>query len=361
LGGCLERRGCGAVLARPLDGGCHGPLSGFMLKAFAPTPSYNRPVAANGPGSPERLLSAGEYAVLGTESGSRHTAISSGMGVPKVSHVGPFFGFFDPDGRPWQLSGFIAIQMALESAFKFSFLTQRQLVIPAGYFLDNLVLQHVVLKYSGNDVESQCFRALMADCVSVSLNESASICAGNLIPWEETLHDWVGGKASNRGRFVYLNCLTHKHASELQLSRSEDVFLNGMSAGLSKYQVDLRNLLKALSNLECKATSQGPLPFEWELNEGLFRRGERFTGLKSVDLDRIQCYIELARRGAFAYRDHYYITPDSRLTWVCREKCSFPILNMRDLRIYLATTITLLSQEHWDSSQLCREWCRKST
>lgn len=205
-----------------------------------------------------------------------------------------FFGIFDPDGRPWGQSGNLSnFQKGLESALKIAFLTQRQLIIPSGYFLDNPALQRIFTKYKGSDDESQSFRALCSDLLRISLNESLHDGPQDKIDWQGTWDSWIRGTSSNRGQLVYLNCLAPDDAEEIQTHADVNEFKRLMTAALSQQQgIDFNEYLRTLSQLGLSTVHQPPFEFDKLLRTLLLNREESFPDFREPLFEKLQAAAE---------------------------------------------------------------------
>jgi len=208
--------------------------------------------------------------------------------VPGVRSA--FFGIFDPDGRPWDGGpGKLAVfQRGLESALKIAFLTQRQLIIPAGYFFDNPALQRIVDKYGESDDEAKAFRALCADLLRISLNETIHDAPPSSIDWPATWDAWVRGSSSNRGQMVYLNSLSADAAEQIQAQTEIGEFKRLMVAALMEQQgIDFDTHLDRLKKLRLAAVRQPPFQFDKIFRERFLTRKESFRDFREPLFDKL--------------------------------------------------------------------------
>lgn len=192
-----------------------------------------------------------------------------------------FYGFYDPDGRPWGKSGerLSQYQDALESSLKIAFLTQSYLPIPAGYFLDNLAIQRIFDKYSGRGKEARYFRELVKHCILVAVNES-SVSESEIRDWNSIWNEWATGRSSNRNQFVYLNCLPHEISSTIQVSKSEDDFKEAAQQSmLANTGVHLPNYLQMLDSIQFRSMKLGKFCFDQLLSEKYISGLESFSGI----------------------------------------------------------------------------------
>ncbi len=215
-----------------------------------------------------------------------------------------FFGFFDPDGRPWSFKGVNPrdYQRGLESALKIALLTQRHLVIPAGYFLDNPSLQWLFMNNSGTSREAKCFQALMRDLLRVSVSLNESNCSGpddTLTTWEEVMNDWIQGTTTNRRRFVYLNSITPDAAESIQLSANIDQFKNRMSNAVhDQNEIFIRDYLHILNKLSLRTRTFKELsfPFDKLLRDRLLSGQDKFPEVNETIGEKLHAIAVAAQK-----------------------------------------------------------------
>lgn len=201
-----------------------------------------------------------------------------------------FFGFFDPDGRPWgnSLDDYKSYENLVETSLKIAFLTQFKLPIPAGYFLDNVAVQRVFSKYSGNSKEAICFRELAKSCLVVAANES-QIHADAVDDWNGIMNEWAIGDGSNRNRYVYLNCLPHEVAEKIQNSSDGGSYRRQLINSMcSINRIDYEGYLNGLNQLNLKRKELGNFDFDSIIRDKLLSGAEKFDLLESQVSDKLQ-------------------------------------------------------------------------
>jgi hypothetical protein len=213
---------------------------------------------------------------------------------------GFFPGFLDPDGRPWlrvtkQVSTY---QRGLESAIKIALLTQNYLVIPAGYLLDNPILQRIFIEHGGSDTEAVCFKKLMIDLIRVSAGKSSTKNKiDSTCDWRELLTAWINGENSGRGQQVYLSCLDHEHAIEAQDSSTAEQLQRRMRQGLlSRWRVDLDQVLNLYRGLPFHSVPGDSSNFDQLVRSRLLSREEKFDGFDDLMVDKLSAVAEAVAR-----------------------------------------------------------------
>jgi len=128
-------------------------------------------------------------------------------------------GILDPDGRPWTFRGGREYYYkSLIWLSKVTLLTQSQLLVPRGYFFDNVEFQHMLWHFTGNDNESKCFSQLMRDFLRVGCEEGSSRLSSDN-DWMDLLDGWIKGigiSSIARNVRVYPNLLSdEEHLSTI--------------------------------------------------------------------------------------------------------------------------------------------------
>jgi len=201
-----------------------------------------------------------------------------------------FFGFFDPDGRPWgnSLDDYTNYEYLVETSLKIAFLTQFKLPIPAGYFLDNVAVQRVFLKYSGKSKEASCFRELVKNCLLVAANES-QIHTDLVDDWNGIMSEWAIGDGSNRNRYAYLNCLPHEVAEQIQNSKDGVSYRRELINSMySINKIDYEEYLNGLNQLILRRKELSDFDFDPIIRGKLLSGAERFDILENQVSDKLQ-------------------------------------------------------------------------
>lgn len=201
-----------------------------------------------------------------------------------------FFGIFDSDGRPWEhrSSSLAAYTEGVVSALKVAALTQRHLVLPAGYLLDNPALQRTILNFSGQSDEGKAFFEVVQDLVRIAQNESLAQSTSDTVDWQDTYDSWVRGSLSNRGQLVHLNCIPQDDAERLQTYTDVSEFKRAMHAALLQLRgVDYSTYLSTLELVRFRPVSQPPFRFDEILRTHLLTGAERFVGFEEPLLDKL--------------------------------------------------------------------------
>lgn len=201
-----------------------------------------------------------------------------------------FFGFFDPDGRPWghSLEDYNSYENLVETSLKIAFLTQFKLPIPAGYFLDNIAVQRVFSKYFGNSKESLCFRELVKNCLVVAANES-QVHTDIVSDWNGIMNEWAIGDGSNRNRYAYLNCLPHDVAEGIQNSADGVSYRRELSNSMySINKIDYEEYLSRLNQLNLRRKELGDFEFDPIIRDKLLSGTENFSVLEDQASEKLQ-------------------------------------------------------------------------
>ncbi|MEO0895582.1 MAG: hypothetical protein AAFY71_04260 [Bacteroidota bacterium] len=211
--------------------------------------------------------------------------------------TGFYPGIYDSDGRPWlrySSSGLLEpYERALESSLKIALLTQQELVLPEGYFLDNPGLQRIILRYEGPEVESTCFRSLMSDLIVVVTTDHDK----EVKHWRDLFRSWVQGKGTRRNQMVYMNCVENDHAIRLQSLSSVDTFEENLEVILSKTTgVNYQEFLKICDSLSFKSRTRGSFQFDTFLENNLLNQKEHFKNISEEQLEKLDRINDAAKR-----------------------------------------------------------------
>ena len=206
-----------------------------------------------------------------------------------------FPGFFDSDGRPWELTSLAEYQDGLLCALKMAFLTQKKLFMPAGYFLDNPALFNIIHENSGDNDECKAFKTLMKDLIVICVNESSSAVGGDKV-WGALLEDWIDGPASNRHRKVYLNCVSRSAATAIQKMPDAQLFRREMTVALlAQREFDFQSYLDALDHLNFSLVPTKVFGFDSMVNERLLSGTEHFPAFDDATKEKVQSIAEAAK------------------------------------------------------------------
>ena len=209
-----------------------------------------------------------------------------------------FPGFFDSDGRPWEnvIGGEGNYQKALESALKIALLTQRKIVIPSGYLLDNPILQRVFLNYGSDNAEARCFKELASDLIQITLSDS--LASKTINNWNEVLHHWIAGTGSKRGQVVYLNCLKRHDAESLQQDfKNADQFTHGMQQAVqAMWGHSLPDVLSVYDEIGFSVKEHKFLAFDDLLRERLLSGDEQYSEYRDHPKDKLLAIAEVVEK-----------------------------------------------------------------
>lgn len=221
------------------------------------------------------------------------------MNLDKSFSFSTFLGIFDPDGRPWDniQGGLTTYEKGIEAVLKVSFLTRKHIIIPIGYFFDNVGLQKVVLKYSGDDENSVAFRELFEDLVIIALKHSdyERCDEASKVDWDEAWRYWCSGD-SRLGSMVYFNSLKDEVSKELQKFNNLDKFIKSyQNATLDCNNIYFRRYLEVLKQLNFKFIGQERFKFNEFIKNKFLSEEEKFASLAGNNkklLEKVQYIYE---------------------------------------------------------------------
>jgi hypothetical protein len=219
-----------------------------------------------------------------------------------MKEVGYFPGFLDSDGRPWLTltKNIEAYENMIKFALKVAMLTQKNLPIPEGYFLDNPIFQRIILNYSGNNKEAESFRRLMNELVLVMVNENSDLVGNSLNEWQEVVQLWIKGKSSQRNQQVYLNCLSHEDAVRLQNLKSRNQFQTQMNLALiNLWNVDYPSFLNTLNSMKLKVRGRSKFNFDPIFRSKLVFGDEVFDSISNEIRDKLYAVSEATEKNGF--------------------------------------------------------------
>ncbi|MEM8867818.1 MAG: hypothetical protein AAGC73_06085, partial [Verrucomicrobiota bacterium] len=162
--------------------------------------------------------------------------------------------------------------------------------------LDNKALQLLFLEYRGDSNEAKCFKALMSDLLLIAANESSGHDDTPSDFWNSILDDWTKGIGSERNRSVYLNCLPHDVAKDLQRLSDQKKFICDLKqAQLSINQIHLDSYLDLLNSMSLKLTPMKSFRFDAIFREKFLSEEERFSGVPNSILDKLHANAEASK------------------------------------------------------------------
>lgn len=205
-----------------------------------------------------------------------------------------FPGVFDSDGRPWEKCVGRAAQYeaALTSAIKIALLSQRNIYLPIGYFLDSPPMQRICLRHRGSSAEAQAFRQLMQDAVRIANGPDPSLSAEPLTDWHAHARNWVKGSNSNRAQMVYLNSLAHGDADRMQ-DLALDAFVRQMSLALrNKWQVELGDFFAVCNRMQFRPAVQETFEFHSFVESRLLSGTDTFPHFHGRVRDKVHDIVE---------------------------------------------------------------------
>ena len=195
-------------------------------------------------------------------------------------------GILDPDGRPWTFKGGReSYYKSLVWLLKITLLTQSQLLVPRGYFFDNLEFQRMLWNFTGNDDESKCFSQLMRDFLRVGCEEG-SIKLSSSNDWMDLLDGWIKGSGVSsiaRDVPVYPNLLSSEEHLNAILNVNDpghyrDMFIE---YGNIENKIHLGDLFDRLAKLGLRAIQpSGSFDFDARVRKAL-------DGTAELDIDRV--------------------------------------------------------------------------